>query len=125
MNAAISSVDVTFIRVMDASLQSLQDSSNSHRLPAARPPRESRISLRSCGLRTIRISMIFDRNASGAMIEMTYDPEADAAYIYLSRGCTIASTGEVSPFICDFDSEDRVIGIEIIDVSKVLSPGDW
>jgi len=59
------------------------------------------------------------------MIDMTYDPEADAAYIYLSRGCKIASTGEVSPFICDFDSEDRVIGIEIIDVSKVLSPGDW
>ena len=56
---------------------------------------------------------------------MTYDPEADAAYIYLSRGCQIASIGEVGPFICDFDSEARVIGIEILDASKVLAPGDW
>jgi uncharacterized protein YuzE len=59
------------------------------------------------------------------MIDMTYDPAADAAYIYLSRGCQIASTGEVGPFICDFDSEGRVIGIEILDASKVLAPGDW
>jgi uncharacterized protein YuzE len=56
---------------------------------------------------------------------MTYDPEADAAYIYLSRGCKVESTGEVGLFICDFDSEGRVTGIEILDASKVLAPGDW
>jgi uncharacterized protein YuzE len=59
------------------------------------------------------------------MIDMTYDSEADAAYIYLSRGCKIESTREVGPFICDFDSDGRVIGIEILDASKVLAPGDW
>jgi uncharacterized protein YuzE len=59
------------------------------------------------------------------MIDMTYDPAADAAYIYLSRGCKIDSTGEVGPFICDFDSKGRVIGIEILDASKILAPGDW
>ena len=58
------------------------------------------------------------------MMDMTYDPEADAAYIYLSRGCKIDRTGEVGPFICDFDSDGRVIGIEILDASKVLAPGD-
>jgi uncharacterized protein YuzE len=58
------------------------------------------------------------------MIDMTYDPAADAAYIHLSRGCKIESTDEVGPFICDFDS-GRVIGIEILDASKVLAPGDW
>jgi uncharacterized protein YuzE len=58
------------------------------------------------------------------MIDMTYDPEADAAYIYLGRG-KIVETAEAGPFIYDVDAEGRVIGIEILSASKVLAPGDW
>lgn len=58
------------------------------------------------------------------MIDMTYDPEADAAYIYLGRA-KIDHTEEAGPFIYDVDAEGRVIGIEILAASKVLAPGDW
>jgi len=58
------------------------------------------------------------------MIDMTYDPEADAAYIYLGRG-KIWKTEEAGPFIYDVDTEGRVIGIEILNASQVLAPGDW
>jgi uncharacterized protein YuzE len=56
------------------------------------------------------------------MIDMTYDPEADAAYIYLGRG-TIYRQEEPGPFIHDVDVEGRIIGIEILSASKVLAPG--
>lgn len=58
------------------------------------------------------------------MVDMTYDPEADAAYVYLGRG-KIERTEEAGPFIYDVDAEGRVIGIEILHVSQVLAPGDW
>jgi uncharacterized protein YuzE len=58
------------------------------------------------------------------MIDMTYDPEADAVYIYLGRG-KIDHQEEAGPFISDVDAEGRVLGIEILSVSKVLAPGDW
>jgi uncharacterized protein YuzE len=59
----------------------------------------------------------------GPMIDITYDPEADAAYIYLGRG-KIVETAEAGPFIYDVDAQGRVIGIEILAASKVLAPGD-
>ncbi len=58
------------------------------------------------------------------MIDMTYDPEANAAYIYLSRA-EVAATEEAGPFIYDVDTEGRIIGIEILSCSKVLAPGVW
>ena len=58
------------------------------------------------------------------MIDMTYDPEADAAYIYLGRG-KVAETREEGPFIYDVDASGRILGIEILSASKVLAPGDW
>jgi uncharacterized protein YuzE len=58
------------------------------------------------------------------MIDMTYDPEADAAYIYLARG-SIDHQEEHGPFIIDVDSDGRVLGIEILSASKVLASGDW
>lgn len=58
------------------------------------------------------------------MTDMTYDPEADAAYIYLGRG-KIVETAEAGPFIYDVDADGRVIGIEILSASKVLAPGEW
>jgi uncharacterized protein YuzE len=58
------------------------------------------------------------------MIDMTYDPEADAVYIYVGRG-KIDRQEEAGPFIYDVDAEGRVLGIEILSASKVLAPGDW
>jgi uncharacterized protein YuzE len=58
------------------------------------------------------------------MIDMTYDPEADAVYIYLGRG-KIARQEEAGPFVYDVDARDRVLGIEILSASKLLAPGDW
>ena len=58
------------------------------------------------------------------MTDMTYDPEADAAYIYLGKG-KIDGQEEHGPFICDVDAQGRVIGIEILSASRVMAPGDW
>ena len=58
------------------------------------------------------------------MIDMTYDPEADAAYITLARG-KVDATEDAGPFIYDVDAEGRIIGIEILSASKVLAPGEW
>lgn len=58
------------------------------------------------------------------MIDMTYDPEADAAYITLGRG-TVDATEEAGPFIYNIDADGRIIGIEILSCSKVLAPGEW
>ncbi|TKT74862.1 DUF2283 domain-containing protein [Aquamicrobium sp. LC103] len=58
------------------------------------------------------------------MIDMTYDPEADAAYVYLGKG-KVAETKEAGPFMYDVDDKGRVLGIEILGASKVLAPGAW
>jgi uncharacterized protein YuzE len=58
------------------------------------------------------------------MIDMTYDPDADAVYIYVARG-KIERQEEAGPFIYDVDAMGRVLGIEILSASKVLAPGDW
>ena len=52
---------------------------------------------------------------------MTYDPEADAIYMYLARG-NVDRTTEAGPFIYDVDAEGRILGIEILSASKVLRP---
>ena len=58
------------------------------------------------------------------MIEVTYDPEADAVYFTVGRG-KVDHTEEAGPFIYDVDAEGRVLGIEILAASKTLAPGDW
>lgn len=58
------------------------------------------------------------------MTDMTYDPEADAVYVTLGRG-EIAGQEEAGPFILDVDAQGRVIGVEILSASTVLSPGPW
>jgi uncharacterized protein YuzE len=54
------------------------------------------------------------------MIRTSYDPEADAMFVWFGpEGIKSAGTEEVSPGIMlDFDSEGRVIGVEILDVSE-------
>jgi uncharacterized protein YuzE len=59
-------------------------------------------------------------------MKVTYDKEADAAYIYLKK----TSPGEAKEtielnenIILDFDSQNRLIGIEILAASKVVPKG--
>jgi uncharacterized protein YuzE len=61
------------------------------------------------------------------MLDMTYAPDVDAAYIYFARigPGQAKETKEAGPFIYDLDAEGRVLGIEILSASKVLAPGDW
>jgi len=58
------------------------------------------------------------------MTDMTYDPGADAIYIYLGTG-EIDRQEEAGPFIYDVDTEGRIVGVEILFASKVLAPGVW
>lgn len=58
------------------------------------------------------------------MIDMTYDPEADAAYFHIGHG-KVAETQEVGPFIYDVDASGKIVGIEVLAAGKVLAPGLW
>ena len=58
------------------------------------------------------------------MIVTTYDPEADAMYITLSRG-KVARTEETGPFLYDVNADGRLLGIEILSCKTVLAPGGW
>ena len=50
-------------------------------------------------------------------MKIEYDPKADAMYIRLKAG-TVADSDEVRPgVVLDFDTEGRVLGIEMLDVS--------
>ena len=54
------------------------------------------------------------------MIRTSYDPEADAMFVWFGpEGVNSAGAEEVSPgILLDLDSEGRVIGIEVLDVSE-------
>lgn len=59
------------------------------------------------------------------MMRIEYDQEADAAYIYLrypaefgDAAKTIRANDRIN---LDFDKEMRLIGIEVLDASEVLS----
>ena len=56
-------------------------------------------------------------------MRVTYDPAADAMYLYLTEraeGFEVARTEEVAAGVMlDLDGESRVIGIELLSVSKL------
>jgi uncharacterized protein YuzE len=59
------------------------------------------------------------------MSDITYDPEADAAYVTLSFAATKDSS-EVAPgVVLDFDEDGRIVGIEFLAATGRLAPGDW
>lgn len=58
------------------------------------------------------------------MTDMTYDPEADAIYIRIGKG-KFNRTEEAGPLIYDVDAAGRILGIEILFVSRTLAPGSW
>ena len=57
------------------------------------------------------------------MMRTTYDPEADAMFVWFGpEGVKSAETEEVAPGIMlDFDSNRRVIGIEVLGVSERMA----
>jgi len=54
------------------------------------------------------------------MVCTTFDPEADALYVYIApKGTAVAETREVEPGVMmDFDAAGRLIGIEVLDVRR-------
>lgn len=65
-------------------------------------------------------------------LRMTYDPESDAAYIYITdpiepggvaSGSTLNRPLDRSAVNADFDHEGRLLGIELLGVSRLLRPG--
>jgi uncharacterized protein YuzE len=59
------------------------------------------------------------------MIRSRYDPDADAAYFYLTDGKPHESEDVAPGVTLDFDKEGRVVGMEVLDASKTLAPGPW
>jgi len=57
------------------------------------------------------------------MIRTSYDPDADAMFVWFGpEGIKSATTEEVSPGIMlDLDSEGQVIGIEVLDVKERMT----
>ncbi|MDZ7262756.1 MAG: DUF2283 domain-containing protein, partial [candidate division KSB1 bacterium] len=58
------------------------------------------------------------------MIDVTYDKEADALYIEIRKGKFSKNRKLSNSIILDLDKEENILGIEIINVSKLggLSP---
>ena len=54
------------------------------------------------------------------MMRTSYDPEADAMFIWFGpEGVKSAETEEVAPGIMlDFDTDGRVIGVEVLGVTE-------
>ena len=56
-------------------------------------------------------------------MKTTYDPEADALYVRFATA-KVAESEEVSPgVVIDFDSEGRIVGVEVLDARRHLAAG--
>lgn len=54
-------------------------------------------------------------------MKITYDPEVDAAYVYLTEKRGEVTTVKVNESVfLDYGAADELVGIEILDASKVL-----
>jgi uncharacterized protein YuzE len=57
-------------------------------------------------------------------MKLRYDPQVDAAYITLDESPVVESE-EVRPgIVLDLDSQNRVVGIEILNVRRTLPHAD-
>jgi uncharacterized protein YuzE len=57
-------------------------------------------------------------------VKIEYDPEADALYIQL-RQAHVADNVDIEDGVSvDLDGDKHIVGIEILDASKRLSPAD-
>ena len=57
------------------------------------------------------------------MMRTSYDPEADAMFLWFGpEGTRSSRTEEVAPGIMlDFDDQSRVIGVEVLDVRERMA----
>jgi uncharacterized protein YuzE len=63
-------------------------------------------------------------------MRVTYDKDADAAYIYFHSPARSGESARTVPLsdvlpeiiVLDFDREDRLIGMEVLDASRLLPP---
>ena len=54
-------------------------------------------------------------------MKITYDPEADAAYIYLAENHGEVTTVKANERVfLDYGAADELVGVEILDASHVL-----
>jgi uncharacterized protein YuzE len=57
-------------------------------------------------------------------MRIRFDPDADALYIRLDEA-DVSVSEEVSPgIVLDFDADQRVVGIEVLDVRRKLPNAD-
>lgn len=58
-------------------------------------------------------------------MKIVYDKEADAAYIYLKTKIQKGEVKKTKPIneniLLDFDAKNKIIGIEILSASKIVS----
>ena len=55
-------------------------------------------------------------------MKIHYDPKADAAYIELSKGVYEVSREISDSVVVDEDKNGKILGVEVLDVSKVFGP---
>ena len=58
-------------------------------------------------------------------MRVTYDPESDAAYVYLAQtklGEAVEQRFVEGGLILDFDKDGRLLGIEALDATRQLRP---
>lgn len=53
-------------------------------------------------------------------MKMKYDKEYDILYIRLSNNPTIESDSEKPGIVLDYDSEQNIVGIEVLNASKKM-----
>jgi uncharacterized protein YuzE len=57
-------------------------------------------------------------------MKITYDEDVDAMYIYLIEGDHQARTLRLNDDVAlDFDEQERLVGIEILDAKRVIGKG--
>jgi len=57
-------------------------------------------------------------------MKISYDPQADAVYIQLREGQFVANREVAEGVILDMGEDGIALGIEILEASTRLSPGD-
>ena len=53
----------------------------------------------------------------------SYDPEADAHYVRFVEASIVESEEVADGVMLDFDAEDRIVAIELLDASKHIAAG--
>ena len=58
--------------------------------------------------------------STSANFNASYDQTVDAFYLHLSEGHILGSEEVISNVVFDFDDKGRIVGIEVLNASKLL-----